>query len=204
MSGSNDLHPVPAVQAALVAYLQARIPEMQISDEWPYANQQLKYPSLTITQLGNATRMPLMPEQDSLSAIGDDGKITANEVTAEYDYQLQLDLWTSDKLSRRQYTNALLESFRDPTPGNTGINISDGLTLAVPDYYNIPARLEIVSHAHRDDEQSAQRQERRETIVVVVNVREITQRTYYAMKRIQAVLDVSESDDAPAEDTATI
>ena len=202
MSGSNDLHPVPAVQAALVAYLQGLIPEMQISDEWPYANQVLKYPSLTITQLGDAARTPLMPETDSVGPQNDVGQVVANEITAEYDYQLQLDLWCADKLMRRQYTNSLLEAFRDP-PTPSGANIADGLTLAVPDYYNVPARLEIVSHAHRDDEQSAQRQERRERIVLVVNVREITQRTYYAMKSIQTQVDVSESDES-ALDTANI
>ncbi len=190
---------VPSIAVdALKNWLEINISGLTCYDEWPYGNQQLKYPAITIFT-GQATRMPLMPEVDSVTEPDVNNKVIANEVVAEYDFNLQLDLWCKNKLERKQTLAKLLTAFNGQESDTSGANNPDGLTLVVPNYFNMPVRFEIQNHKHKDDEQAAQRQERRELISVIVNCREIRQRTYYAMKQIQSVVGSGSTDDQTSD-----
>ena len=80
-----------------------------------------------------------------------------------------------------------------------GVVNSNVLNLVLSDYHMETAAFEIVSHECVDDEAAAQRQERREKIVVIVNVREITKQTYYAMTSIQLNAGVGDSDETSVD-----
>lgn len=170
---------------ALAIHLRAQISGLTVIEEWPYGNQALTYPALSIFA-GKSTRAPMLPvETVAVTAPDVDNKVVATEVVAEYDLTMQLDLWTRNKLERKQQLAKLLTVFTAEMTDNTGANNCDGLTLILANYFNMPVRYEIQSHEHKDDEQAAERQERRETIMVIVNLREIRTRTYYAMRQIQ-------------------
>ena len=196
MSGEN-VWDVPSLAVDALATWLRNIQGLTVYDEWPYGNQQLIYPSMTIFT-GRAKRMPLMPEIFSLSEPDQNNQITALEVVAEYDFNLQLDLWASDKLERKQTLAKLLTAFNSAEVDSTGANNADGLTLILANYFNMPVRYEIDWHQHKDDEQAAERQERRELISVLVNLRELRTRMYYAMKNIETHVGVGSSDPATA------
>lgn len=207
MSGehnSNDWD-VPSIAVdGLAAWLRTNIPGLTVLDEWPYGNQQLTYPSMTLFT-GEAARMPLMPEIVAVTAPDVNNKVTATEVVAEYDFEIQLDLWARNKLERKQFVAKLLTAFAGQSMDLTGKNNPDGLTLVLSNYYNMPVRFEIKSHKHKDDEQAAERQERREMISVLVNLREIRQRTYYAMRTIETHTGVGPTDSQTANtDTGVV
>jgi len=166
---------------ALQEWLTSQITGLTVRDEWPYGNQQLAYPLCTLFA-GRAKRMPLMPETVAVTDPDENNQVLATEVVAEYDFTIQLDLWCRNKLERKQQLAKLLTAFNFAEVDNTGANKPDGLTLILSNYFNMPVRYEVDTHQHRDDEQAAERQERRETMMLLVNLREIRTRTYYAMK----------------------
>ncbi len=168
----------------LANWIRENLVGLTVLEEWPYGNQQLKYPSVTLFS-GRPKRMPLMPEIISQTDPDDNNQIVANEVVAEYDFSIQLDLWAKNKLERKQWLSKILTAFNAQEMDITGQNNPDGLTLVLSNYFNMPVRYEVDYHQHKDDEQAAERQERRETISVLVNLREIRQRTYYAMRSIE-------------------
>lgn len=187
MSGEHNANDwdVPSIAVdGLAAWLRANITGLTVLDEWPYGNQQLTYPSVTLFA-GEATRMPVMPEIIATTTPDVNNKIVATEVVADYDFEIQLDLWAKDKLERKQTLAKLLTAFASQSMDQTGKNNPDGLTLILANYFNTPVRFEIKSHKHKDDEQAAERQERRELVRVLVNLREIRQRSYYAMRTIE-------------------
>lgn len=187
MSGEHNINDWDAPSIAVEAlqnFLTANVAGLTVLDEWPYGNQKLTYPSVTIFA-GEATRMPLMPETIAVTDPDGNNQVTATEVVAEYDFECQLDLWAINKLQRKQFLAKLLTAFASQSTDATRNNNPDGLTLILANYFNTPVRFEIKSHKHQDDEQAAERQERRELIRVIVNLREIRQRTYYAMRTIE-------------------
>lgn len=190
--------------AALAQFLRDQIVGLTVTEEWPYANHQLTYPQCTIFA-GRAKRMPLMPEIIALTDPDVDNKIVATEVVAEYDFSLQLDLWAINNLQRKQQLAKVLTAFNAQEMDATGDNNPDGLTLKLTNYFNMPVRYEIDWHQHKDDEQAAERQERREMVSILVNLREVRQRTYYAMKNIETHVGVGPTDhDSAATDTGEV
>jgi hypothetical protein len=75
----------------------------------------------------------------------------------------------------------------------TGQDNPLGLSLKLPSYFDQFARLDIDGHEYLDDEQAAQRQERRCRLELLVNVRAIRQRTLYAMKNVEVNLGVNQN-----------
>jgi hypothetical protein len=181
--------------SALATYLAGQISGLTILQEWPYANQQLTYPSLTISTK-DPKRTPSMPILVSQTAPNESNQITANEAVAEWDDIFQMDLWTRSKAERKTITAQILDAFNAQEMDASGKNKSDGLSLQITDQYGEYARFEIENVQCVDDEASAQRQERREKITVIVNCREIRQRTYYAMTSIQLYGQVASNQDS--------
>jgi hypothetical protein len=86
----------------------------------------------------------------------------------------------------------------------------DGLSLKLRGYNeHVYARFDLDTTECIDDEASAQRQERREKITVLVNTREIRKQTYYAMKSIQISSEVTSenidlTDDSSGTETVIV
>lgn len=180
--------------ATLADFLSSAIPGLKVNQEFPYATEKLVYPTLTIST-NKPTRIPLMTYTDSVSSPDQNGQVVANEVVAEWDDTFQLDLWCKDKGQRKQFTEAIIAAFASQWPQ------PDGLSLPMPLHFNEICRYDIDTVQCIDDEASAQRQERREKITVLVNCREIRQRKYYAIKSVQATTVVGPDDAVMADST---
>lgn len=200
---STNLDPMEYALQGLCDFLKAQIPILTVLPEWPYANQKLTFPSITVTT-GSAKRVPLMPEQIACTdPIEDDqdvdfGKVMATEIVAEYDDTWQVDLWTRNKLERAQLIRQIIDAFNSQEMSADGKNNPDGISLTLTAYHNVIARYEIQDHESVDDEAAAQRQERREKFRILVNFREVKLRKYYAMKNIETHLGVGST--APSLD----
>lgn len=187
--------------STLAAFVESGISSLTVYQEWPYANEQLTYPTLTISTV-KPKRMPHMPYQIVLTSPDTDGKVIANEVVANWDFQMQLDLWCSDKAMRKDYTDRIIALFNSQEMDASGLNKPDGLSLQMTAHFNEWVRYEIDTTECIDDEAGAQRQERREKIMVLVNCREVRQRTYYAMKNIDVHIQAP-TDPVVSGDTGT-
>lgn len=191
---TTTLDPMSYAVNGLAAFLKTKIPAITVLQEWPYANQQLTFPSITITT-GNPVRMPLMKETISVTdPDGITGQVVATEIVAEYDDTWQIDLWTRNKLERSQYIRQIIDAFNSAEEDASGSNNPDGISLTLSAYHNVIARYEIQNHQTVDDEAAAQRQERREKFRVLVNFREVKLRTYYAMQNIETHLGTATDD----------
>lgn len=178
----------------LTTWLRTNIPGLTVLSEWPYANQKLTYPSITVTD-GQAKRMPLMPETIHVTDPDVDNKVVATEIVAEYDDIWQIDLWARNKLERDELVKQIIDAFNSMEVDNTGNNNPDGISLTLANYFNVIARYEIQDHQSVDDEAGAQRQERREKFRILVNFREVKLRTYYAMRTIEQHVGVTDQNE---------
>jgi hypothetical protein len=192
-----------AVDAAVdgLATFLATITGLTVSTEWPAANEKLVFPSVTVTA-GKAKRTPIMPETFSVSAPDTNNQVIETVVIGHYDLPIQLDLWCRTKAERRQFLNAILDKFNAQSLDSSGLEKPCGLSLQLTNYYGIYARYEIDTHEFRDEEIAAQRQERRATIQLLVNTREISTRTLYAIKSTTLYSEVDHNQDALTDDTA--
>lgn len=179
---------------ALKGYLEKSIKGLTVYTEWPYGNQQLKYPTLTITTRLQK-RMPMNPiETESVTAPDINNLVIATQIVAEWDATWQLDLWTDNKQNRSEFSQKIIDAINFQEVSNTDPREDDGLRLKLCDYFNSWVEYQIQDSQNVDDEQAAQRQERRAKINLLVNFREIRQRSYYAIKKVQIGLDAIPSD----------
>lgn len=168
---------------ALSTYLSGQISGLTVLQNFPYANQELNYPSVTITQ-SNPTRTPEMPWITSQTTPDVNNQITVNTIVAAWEDTFQLDLWCRNNLERDKYLALIIDAFRNNEP-------NDGLSLQMTNYFNEYARYELESTENVEDEASVQRQERRAKIRLTVNCREVKQKTYYSMAIIQVEAEVA-------------
>lgn len=192
---SNQPWDLPKIMMdTLASFLKAQISGLTVLQEWPYANQKLSYPSLTIT-MNKPKRAPLqMKEFISKTDPDANKKIIVTEAVADWDDTFQLDLWCADKLSRSVISDQIIAAFNSQET-----NAPDGLSLPMVSHYGEFARFEIQDIMPADDEAAAERQERRQKITVLVNCREIRQRSYYAIRTVQTQLGVGTSDAQTAD-----
>ena len=190
---SQQTNAADACLDSLATFLATQIPEMTIYREWPYGNQKLKYPTVSLThQLTQVMNLP--PEQIAVTAPDTDNLVTATEIVGEVDFKIQMDLWTGNKADRDVYLGKLLDAINAQCADSTGNNNPAGLNLLMTNYYNSYARYDIDKFQHVDDEAAAQRQERRAKIDLLVNARMIRQRTYYVMKTVESQVGVGQND----------
>ncbi len=168
--------------ATLSKFIAKSFPKLTLIDEFPYGNEQLSYPSMTIS-ISKSKRTPKIAWVDKTSEPDDDGIVLQNTVVAEWDLNLQLDLWCRDKLERREYVENIIKLFNSQEGGIGIKENSDGLSLKMEDMFCEIARYEIDTVEPMDDEAAAQRQERREKIAVITNFFEIRQKSYYAIRK---------------------
>lgn len=179
-----------AMLTTLCSFIAVQIPDLTVKNEWPYANEELKLPSVTIST-NKPKRTPLSQQPYEKQSLPDHkNMVTVQQAVAFWEDTFQIDLWCSDKQERKDFTARIIELFESEQlkqrPG--------GLSLPMSTNFDEIARFEIESVQCIDDEASAQRQERREKITVLVNCREIKQYSYYAMKSIQLQTQVGNPD----------
>lgn len=181
MSNAGDV-PDQAI-AALADFLSAQISGLTVRQEWPYANEKLQYPSLTIST-NNPKRLPIDPYQISQSVPDIDGNTTVKTAIAFWEDTFQLDLWCSNKLERKTYTQAIIDAFNSQANLNT-------VNLVLTGNFADLCAFEIENVKCIDNERAAETQERREMITVLVNCREIRQTIVPAMIHIESTVDVN-------------
>jgi hypothetical protein len=184
-------------KATLVAFLKANTTGLTVIDEWPYGNQKIAMPSATISTT-KPKRMPAMPVQISVTEPDINGQVVANEYVADWDDVFQIDLWCRNKVERTSFTSQILGLFNSQELNPEGV---DGLSLQMTTYFNEWCRYEIDTVECVDDAAAAERQERREKIMVLVNCREIVQRTYYAIKTLTVFNQATDQESALTDDT---
>lgn len=144
----------------LAEYLRLKLPEFTVLEQFPDAKVKMKYPTISIIDLGTPTYTNLMPVFFKRS--GDKNVY----IVGQYDKRLQLDVWTNYKNVR----NNLYEAIHDVFMGQFIQSGSpSGLSLVLKDYHNAIARYDIVSYTILDNEASAQVSEWRVKLEVVVN-----------------------------------
>jgi hypothetical protein len=187
-------------KATLVAFIKAQISGLTVLDEFPYSNQTLAMPSLTISTNKPKRTPQANAIQTAVTSPNDAGQVTANLYVADWDDTFQLDLWTRNKSERQNYTTLILNLFNSQQDA-AGNNQPDGLSLQMAAHFNEWCRYEIDSVQCVDDSAAAERQERREKITVLMNCREITQRTYYAITQLQVFNQATAQAAALSDDT---
>lgn len=188
----NASHAIQSCLSALASYLAGHVTGLTVFTEWPSANQQLVYPSLTIFT-GQVKIMNRQPEQVAITTPDVDNKVTVTEVIGEYDAKMQLDLWCATKLQRDTVLGQVLDAINLATTSSNpqGVNNAAGLSLQLSDYFNEWVRFDLDAFTYMDDEAAAQRQERRVKIDLLLNCRAINQRTLYAIIQGQTVIGAS-------------
>lgn len=179
------------------SYVKSKIPALEVLTEWPAANQKLNYPSVTIT-VGKDKRTPIQPETICVSQPDEDGKAIERLAIAHYDIPMQLDLWCRTLKERRQYLNAIMDLFNGDILKDTG---PYGLSLKLTNYFDLFARYEVDTHEFRDDEIAVERQERRAMISLLVNTREIVERSMYIIKSMVVKSEFTSSNEELTDDT---
>lgn len=198
---SNANHAIEALVASLQSYLAQAISGLTVLAEFPDPNQRLKYPSLSIFS-GDPQHQAFPPTKVSQTTPDTQGRVVVTQFVGEYDLTMQLDLWCSSKPERDLYIGKVLNAINAQSMDLTGKRNPTGLSLQLANYFGEWARYDIDGHSYRDDEQAAERRERRAKIRLLANVREITQRTYYVMKHVKVQLGVGETQDPSDTSTA--
>lgn len=178
-----------ALEAAidnLATYLSTQVSGLTVLKEWPMANQKLTYPSLTIFS-NNPKFTNLSPYQVACTAPDQNKQVLQTLVVGEWDTTVQLDIWCRNKLERQTVGKYVKDAI------NKDI-IPQGLSLQMADYFDEWARYDMTEYVQVDDEAGAQRQEFRTKISLAVNVKELTQRTQYA------IIQLSPTDPVVADD----
>lgn len=196
----SPTNPAEACMESLAAYLRTQIPGLTVYNEWPNANQVLNYPVVTLT-MGQPKIMNLPPEQIAITTPDVDGKVTVTHIVGEVDFMLQLDLWTSNKIMRGQQLGLLFDAINAQVGDDTGARNAAGLSLQLTTYYNDWARFDLDGYRFADDEQAAQRQERRAKVDLLVNCRIIRERTLYAISKVDVALGVETKNSEMANDS---
>jgi len=197
------LSDVPDIaKATLVTFLQNNITGLTVIDEFPYGNEAIAMPSVTVST-NKPKRTPCMtPIIVSQTSPNESNQIVANEYVADWDDTFQLDLWCRNKAERSNFTQLILALFNSQEEDSSGNDKPDGLSLQMTAHFNEWCRYEIDSTQCVDDSAAAQRQERREKITVLVNCREIAQRTYYAITQLTLNSQASDANSALTDDSS--
>lgn len=176
-----------AVIKAISTYLKTAIPSLQaVTDDWPNASQNLKYPSITVltgdfqfTQQENYVIW-----KNSVAEL--DGKVKVRKVNGSYDFTLKAHLWADSKPKRQELYELVMNAM------NPNFSIS-GLRLQLADYFNEWATFDVSKNVFLDNEESSQRSERRVIVDILVNVRSVVETTNYLIEEIENTLETPAS-----------
>jgi len=141
-----------AISAALAQHIASRVPALlQVTPEWPTANTQLVYPSLTVLTVGEVRFVPLF---SSLAAMSEPSGTTAatQYLCGHYEPRLQLDLWCSNKVQRAQMYELVWKAL-NPSPVVMGVRIK------LSGYFDQWASYVMTGYQYMDGSDQTQKQE---------------------------------------------
>jgi len=176
---------VHTMKERLGAYLKAQVPVIQeVLNEWPEANQQLKYPSLVIT--GNSPEYSnLMTYALNMDPVVDN-KRKVRYVIGQYDLNMQVTVWCRNKKERLDIHELIFKAMNPQVE-------PAGLVLTLTDYFSIQASYDIAGHQLPDDEEAAQRREWRATLQVLGHVKAIIEKEEFSMATIETTLETPDT-----------
>lgn len=168
-----------AVIEALGTHLKTSIPALeQVIYDFPAANIQLKYPSLSIIS-GNPQFLPecgpyILDQDDT----GTNHKAKVRRVVGTYEFNLQLDFWCRDKVERNKIYDAFFQAFNpevDPM----------GLNLQLSRYHDIWCRFDQTGYRYEDSEISSQRGEWRVIVTLLAQCRAVLEKEEFIIETIE-------------------
>jgi hypothetical protein len=175
------------VVKALGDYLKLKIPTLQqVLEQFPEANEQLKYPSVSIHATAPGIQ-PLSPPWILSKGTTVNHEATVKWVTGELSWRLQVDLWARNKFERSTLLDQIRNVFRSQFP-------VEGLSLPMADYHGVICRFDMETARFDDSEASAQRKEWRCICTVQANCFEILEKVEKIIETIGITLVDSVTD----------
>jgi len=191
----NDDKLTKEIIAALSQYLLANMASVtdssQIREEWPESNEELgDYPAISIMTAGSPEYIPHMgPVEDSGVVNGaDPNQYDYKYSLGQYDFTLQVDIWTDYKEKRHQVYQEFWAAFHKQFVSQG----YGGLTLTLSNYHNAPVHFSMTGYNYGDSEEASQRKEWRVKIGVIANCEAILETTQPAMIDNQAVTQIDD------------
>lgn len=164
-------------------YILTKIPTLNVSYEFPSANQALVLPSMTITQVGGA---PFIPEMNPY--VLSQGTLVTHKkdiryVVGSYEFNLQVDLWCRTKEERNEYYQKFFKAMTSQFPVL-------GLTLTLENYYSSVCRYNMTSFLKEDAEISSQTREWRVKITIIADCLAIFEKSEFIIESIESQTEI--------------
>lgn len=177
---------------SLAAYLKSEISELSdVFADWPDPKQQLVVPSVSIMAAGTRGFRHCQPEIFKRTVNADNPDLDDVVYTiGQYDYTLQIDLWTEYKPQRGE----LYEKIHDAL-NKQFLNTDQpcGLSLTIPEYHDMIARFDQVGYTFMDSEEASQRSEWRVKIDVLVTHSKLAVKVQSRIEEITVQSQVSDT-----------
>lgn len=177
-----------AIIKGITAYLKTAMPTVKsVTDDWPNPSQNLIFPAITVIT-GDPKFVQSQNYVISKDTVKDvkTKKFKLRKCIGTYDFVLKCHLWADSKPTRHD----LYESFFAAM--NPEFTVS-GLRLQLKDYFNEWATFDIQNHTWLDNEESAQRSERRVVVDILVNCRAVIETSNYLMEQIENSIETPDS-----------
>lgn len=146
--------------------------------DWPDANRDLEYPTLSITT-NSPSFLPLMPYEISAEDPDVENKIKTLNVTGQYEWDLQLDFWTGTKPERHSIYAQFVAAFNSQYISGAREDVA--LALALQEYHGIFATYDQTNYSFPDGEDSSQRREWRLKVNILANTKQVLERETFAI-----------------------
>lgn len=177
-----------AVIKIIVSHLKSKMTSVKaFSEDWPNPSQNLLLPSVTIlTGEPQFTQMENYVISKGTVKDAKTGKYPVVVCKGQYEMRLKAHLWADSKPARQklyeEFFNAMNPDFR-----------VSGLRLQMAEYFNEWATFDIEKHTFLDNEESAQRSERRVVVDILVNVRAVVEQADYLIEQIENTIETPDS-----------
>lgn len=164
----------------------------QILEEWPEASLELQnYPVISIITKTTPEFTPHMDPQPFESVVNDEDDKSRDYKysVGQYDFELQVDLWTDYKARRHTLYQEFFAAFHKKlvTQGYSGV------TLVMADYHGCPIHFQMVGYSYTDSEEASQRKEWRVKIDLLANCEAVFEATQKAIVETEQSTEVSDT-----------
>ena len=139
--------------------------------EFPGPNLDLLPPSISLIT-ANSKLMPRMPIAVSSSPLNPDDNDNLNVIysVGDYEIDIQMDIWTEYKAQREEVYNQIRKLFDSQIKDD----LSYGLKLLIPEYFNSWASYDLGDYSYPDNETMALKGEWRLKVPVIANLERLT------------------------------
>lgn len=190
-----------AIIKELGDHLQTNMRELkEVLLDWPDANRELKYPSLSIFT-ATPSSVPFIPYQLSTTD-PKNNKVKTLNVVGQYEWNIQLDFWTGNKEERHVLFQSFVKAFNSQYI--KGERENAGLVLALKDYHGIFATYDQTNYSFDDSEAGSQRREWRVQVNILAETKQVLEREQFAIINTEIVGDLNASIEADISTTVVI